>query len=87
MEFLFYMSFISSFYGIYFLKIFKMKNMHMNNDYIHITTLLKNFQVFVAVLKKFKYCHFNKNMLRNEELQKLNPSMFLYLGHVNFLYC
>jgi hypothetical protein len=58
MEFLFYMSFIvSRFYGTYFLKMFKMKNMHMNNEYIHITTLLKNFQVF-AVLKKFKYGHF-----------------------------
>jgi hypothetical protein len=51
-----------------------MKNMHMNNDYIHITTLFINFQnVFVAVLKIFKYGHFNKKRLRNEELQNLNP--------------
>jgi ABC-type maltose transport system permease subunit len=48
-----------------------MKNMHMNNNYIQITTLFKNYQkVFVAVLKKFKYGHFYKNMLRNEGLQK-----------------
>lgn len=38
-----------------------MKNMHMNNNYIHITTLFKNYQkVFVAVLKEFKYGHFYK---------------------------
>jgi hypothetical protein len=60
----------------------------MNNNYIHITTLLKNYQkVFVAVLKKFKYGHFYKKMLRNEGLQKLNPPNFLYSGTANFLYC
>jgi hypothetical protein len=80
--------FLSSFYCLHFLKIFKMKNMHMNNDYIHVTTLFKNFQkVFVAVLKKFKYGHFIKKMLINEELQNSNPPNFLYAGHVNFLYC
>jgi hypothetical protein len=59
--------------------------MHMN---IHVTTLLKNYQkVFVAALKKFKYGHFYKKMLRNEGLQKLNLSDFLYSGTANFLYC